>query len=125
MVDAAHNGRAQEGMPALHTTRGGSGGELADERTVGLQVTQEVVKVLANATPRLKGSRNNLQTSNGGVAFQLLSFSMLACHTIHRGGLGILASLLWVPRGGVNEKRRGTRCSGHYVHDSFFSDRWA
>ena len=78
MMDAADNGRAQEGVPTLHAARGGGGRELTDKRTVGLKVTQEVVKVLADATPRLKGSRNNLQTTRGGVTRQLLSFSASA-----------------------------------------------
>ena len=63
MVDAARNGRAQEGMPALHATRGRGGRELADKGAMGLQVTEKVVKVLANATPCLKCSRNHMKTT--------------------------------------------------------------
>jgi hypothetical protein len=88
---------------------------------VGLKIAQEVAEVLANASPCLDCSRNNMQTTGGWVTLEFVSFRMLARHTIHRGGLGVLASLLWMSDSGIDEEGWGAWSGGDDVHDCLFS----
>ena len=121
IVDAAHDGGAEQGIPAVHATAGRGGREVADKCTMRLEVTQQVVEVLADAPPGLQGSWDDVQATSRRVAFELFRFGMLTCHAIHRGGLSVLARLLRVADSCINEQGGCARCSGHDVHDCLFS----